>query len=226
MDNMEKLAKKHNDNLLGKSNTNKIAIVARIILVPKMVNVYHQLLFIQLKFLLATINTETNILASARQNSKPDQVTLRIHLKPDKKDKDTELSKCIWGLKDKNITYSSKKWSIVKQTFGYNSITNSYNLCLPEKLVICSFRDKDRLIKKRMDLVSKRQHEKKFILSNYKPQMFPLLLLYPEILSNCQSILYNKCVVKFMIFYSVIHKLYKIYKICGSVLLIKCKFLI
>ena len=27
--------------------------------------------------------------------------------------------------------------------------------------------------------------------------MFPLLLLYPEISSNCQSILYNKCVVRY-----------------------------
>ena len=34
--------------------------------------------------------------------------------------------------------------------------------------------------------------------------MFPLLLLYPEISSHCQSILYNRCVVKFMIFYNVI----------------------
>ena len=37
--------------------------------------------------------------------------------------------------------------------------------------------------------------------------MFPLLLLYPEISSNCQSILYDKYVVKFMIFYNVIHEL-------------------
>ena len=37
--------------------------------------------------------------------------------------------------------------------------------------------------------------------------MFPLLLLHPEISSNCQGILYNECVVKLMIFYNVIHKL-------------------
>ena len=34
------------------------------------------------------------------------------------------------------------------QTFGYNSLTNSYNLCLPEKLVICNFRKKTHLINK------------------------------------------------------------------------------
>ena len=110
-------------------------------------------------------------------------------------------------LKIQKITNYSIKWSIVKQTSGYNSVTNSCNLCLSEKLVICNFRDKDHLINKRMDLVSKCQHENTFILSNYKPSMFPLLLLYPEISNNCQSILYNKCVVKFMIFNNVILKL-------------------
>ena len=84
------------------------------------------------------------------------------------KEKDIELSKYIWDLKDKNITNYSKKWPIVKQTSGYNSVTNSCNLCLSEKLVVCNFKDKDRLIKKRRDLVSKCLHENKFILSNYK----------------------------------------------------------
>ena len=62
--------------------------------------------------------------------------------------------------RQKHINYCIK-WSI-------NSITNSCNLCLSEKLVICNFRDKDRLINKRMDLVSKCLHENNFILSNYK----------------------------------------------------------
>ena len=52
-----------------------------------MVNVYHQTLFIQLKSLLATINTETNYLVSVKQNSKPGEVTLIIQLKTDKKKK-------------------------------------------------------------------------------------------------------------------------------------------
>ena len=75
----------------------------------------------------------------------------------------------MWNLKDKNITNYSIKWSIVKQTSGYNSVRNSCNLCLSEKLVICNFIDKDPLINKGMDLVSKCQHENKFILSSYKP---------------------------------------------------------
>ena len=70
---------------------------------------------------------------------------------------------------DQNITNYSIKWSTVKQTSSYNSIPNSCNLCLSEKLVICNFRDKDNLINKHMDLVSTCQQENKFILSNYKP---------------------------------------------------------
>ena len=80
------------------------------------------------------------------------------------KEEDTELSKYIRNLKDKNITNYRIKWSIVKQTSSYNSVTNSCNLCLLEKLVICNFRDKDRLINKHMDLVSKCRHENEFIL--------------------------------------------------------------
>ena len=52
-----------------------------------MVNFYHQTLFIQMKSLLATINTETNTLVSAKQNSKPGFVTIKIHLKTGKKKK-------------------------------------------------------------------------------------------------------------------------------------------
>ena len=58
-----------------------------------------------------------------------------------------------------------------------------------------------------MDLVSKCRHKNKLIFSNYKPLTFLVLILYPELSSDCQSNLNDKCVVKFMIFYNVIHKL-------------------
>ena len=51
-----------------------------------------------------------------------------------RKEKDIELPKYIWELKDKSITNYSIKWSIVKQTYIYNNVTNSCNLCLSEKL--------------------------------------------------------------------------------------------
>ena len=136
-----------------------------------MVNLYHQTLFIQLliKFLLATINKETNILVSVRQKSKPDQVTIIIHFKIHREKKGTELSKYIWDLKDKKITNYSIKWSAVKQIAGYNSVTNFCTLFLSEKLVICNFRGKSRLINKLMDLVCKCSHKNRLISSTYKP---------------------------------------------------------
>ena len=59
------------------------------------------------------------------------------------------------GLK-RQITNYSIKWSAVKQIAGYNSVTNFCNLFLSEKLVICNFRGKSRLINK-------------LISSTYKP---------------------------------------------------------
>ena len=79
---------------------------------------------------------------------------------------DTELSKYIWSLKDENKDFDIK-WSILKKSCGYSIISKSCNLCLLEKLVICNFKEKDRLLNKRLDLVSKCRHENKYMLINY-----------------------------------------------------------
>ena len=79
---------------------------------------------------------------------------------------DTKLSKYIWSLKDENKDFDIK-WSILKKSSGYSIISKSCNLCLLEKLVICNFREKDRLLNKRLDLVSKCRHENKYMLINY-----------------------------------------------------------
>ena len=81
--------------------------------------------------------------------------------------KDTELSKYIWDLKDNNIDFNIQ-WSIIKNTSSYTPSTKSCNLCLSEKLLICTFKDKNNLINKRLDLVSKCRHETKYIIKNYK----------------------------------------------------------
>ena len=170
MDNMEKLVKKHNNNLLRKNDTNKQNCNCRA----------NNTCPLDGKCLSSNIVYSAEVLIGNNQHGDKYfgicQTEFKTRLgnhknsfKNRQKEKDTELSKYIWNLKDKNITNYSIKWSIVKQTSGYNSVTNSCNLCLSEKLVICNFRDKDRLINKRMDLVSKCRHENKFILSNYKP---------------------------------------------------------
>ena len=80
---------------------------------------------------------------------------------------DTELSKYIWDLKDKNANFKIQ-WSIIKNASSYTPSTKSCNLCLSEKLLICTFKDKSNLINKRLDLVSKCRHETKYILKNHK----------------------------------------------------------
>lgn len=76
----------------------------------------------------------------------------------------TELSKYIWGLQDKNIEYSIS-WSIAKRTGGYNPVTKNCNLCIAEKLLICNFRDKNTLLNKRSEMVSKCRHQLDYLLS-------------------------------------------------------------
>ena len=81
-------------------------------------------------------------------------------------EKDTELSKYIWELKDKHTEYQIR-WSISQESSGYNPVSKSGNLCLLEKLLLCNFRDKNILINKQLDLVSKCRHENKYMLKNY-----------------------------------------------------------
>ena len=58
------------------------------------------------------------------------------------------------------------KWSIFKKSTGYSIVSKSWKLCILEKLVICSFRHMqyaiwDKLLFKRLNLVSKCRHENK-----------------------------------------------------------------
>ena len=75
---------------------------------------------------------------------------------------DTELLKYIWNVKDQNKDFHIK-WSI----FRYSIASKSCNLYFLEKLVIWNFKEKDRLLNKWLDLVSKCMHENKYILMNH-----------------------------------------------------------
>ena len=68
-----------------------------------------------------------------------------------------KLSKYIWSLKDQNKDFDIK-WSIFKTIFRNNDIVNLYLL---ENLLICNFNEKDRLLKKQLDLVFKGRHANK-----------------------------------------------------------------
>ena len=52
-----------------------------------------------------------------------------------KKKMSTELSKYIWDLKEKKITYDIK-WKILKKATAYNNTSDRCNLCLWEKFFI------------------------------------------------------------------------------------------
>ena len=75
---------------------------------------------------------------------------------------DSKLLKFILSSKDQNKEFDIK-WSIFKKS----SRSKSCNLCLLKKLVISNFKEKERLLNKWLDLVSKCRHESKYILMNY-----------------------------------------------------------
>ena len=110
---------------------------------------------------------ETMIYIGAAEDFKS---RFRNHLKSFRNqvyEKETELSKYIWQLQKNNMNYRIK-WKIVKKTSGYNPISKTCNLCLAEKLTLCYFPDKTKLINKRNELISKCRHENKYLLINAK----------------------------------------------------------
>ena len=109
MDNMEKLAKKHNDNLLRKSDTNKRNCNCRA----------DNTCPLDAKCLSSNIVYSAEVLTGNTQHGdkyfgicetefKTRLGNHKNSFKNRQKEKDTELPKYIWDLKDKNITYYSK----------------------------------------------------------------------------------------------------------------------
>ena len=120
MDNLEKLVKKQNNNLLRKNNINKRICNCRA----------NNTCVLDGKCLSSIIVYSVEVLIGNNQNGdiyvgiceKEFKTRLdnhKISFKNRQKEKDNELSKYIWNLKDKNITNFSIKWSIVKQTSGH-----------------------------------------------------------------------------------------------------------
>ena len=81
-------------------------------------------------------------------------------------EKETELSKFIWSLKDQGIHYSIR-WSIATNGFSYRNGGSRCDLCNSEKVIIARSNHKG-LINKRTELVSKCRHKNKFMLKNWK----------------------------------------------------------
>lgn len=80
----------------------------------------------------------------------------------------TSLSTYVWELKEKLNIVPSLKWSIIKSVKSYSANARSCALCLQEKFEILNYPDKEILLNKRSELISKCRHTNKFLLANYK----------------------------------------------------------
>ena len=78
----------------------------------------------------------------------------------------TELSKYIWQLKRNKKTFKVD-WSISQRARPYSNETKRCDLCLTEKLCILNA-DKQTLLNKKSELISKCRHENKFYIANFK----------------------------------------------------------
>ena len=78
----------------------------------------------------------------------------------------TELSKCIWTLKDKEVDFDIK-WDIIVKSAPYICGSRKCDLCLSEKLIIARA-DPGKLLNSRAEIISKCRHQNKFTLKNFK----------------------------------------------------------
>ena len=75
----------------------------------------------------------------------------------------TELSKLIWTLKDKNIEFTID-WKIITKCNSYKAGLKSCNLCNTEKLYILK---NPGCINKKSEIISKCRHKRKFLIKFY-----------------------------------------------------------
>ena len=82
---------------------------------------------------------------------------------------DTELSKYVWSLKDRNMEYEIK-WKILRHAKQYNNTTKRCNLCIAEKCYLI-FKPQECTLNKRSELISSCRHSKKFLLKHNRNGM-------------------------------------------------------
>ena len=80
---------------------------------------------------------------------------------------DSELSKYIWQLKDKNIEFQIT-WETIRRASKYQSGSRKCDLCATEKLYIIEA-DPSICLNNRNEITTKCRHQNKFLLRNWKP---------------------------------------------------------
>ena len=111
-----------------------------------------------------TQNSEHVYFGIAEKEFKPRYRNHLSSFKLPQYENDTELSKFIWTLKEKGITYDIC-WSIATHAFPYKCGTSRCDLCLSEKVIIARSNHKG-LLNKRTELLAKCRHKRKFLLGN------------------------------------------------------------
>ena len=91
------------------------------------------------------------------------------------REKNTELSKYVWELKEKDINYFIN-WDIAMKVQKYSCGSQKCDLCICEKLLIARA-DPNALLNKHDDLVSKCHHRNKFTLMCFKDRQDNLYYL-------------------------------------------------
>ena len=94
----------------------------------------------------------------SRYNGHTTSFRLRSH------EKESQLSKFIWSLKDKGVAYSIK-WSVAAHAHPYKCGTRRCDVCLSEKTIIARERH-PCMLNKRSEIVSKCRHRNKFKLKS------------------------------------------------------------
>ena len=79
---------------------------------------------------------------------------------------ETELSKYVWILKDNGLD-NNLSWEIHNKASPYQFDSKRCDLCLSEKVSI-NFADLNTLLNKRTELISKRRHRNKLLLTYVK----------------------------------------------------------
>ena len=77
---------------------------------------------------------------------------------------DTELSKYVWKLKEKNVTRSIK-WRVIKAVHT-NAKSNFCKLCLMEKFYLINSLDDVKVLHQRSELISKCRHQNKLLIKS------------------------------------------------------------
>ena len=82
--------------------------------------------------------------------------------------RETNLSRFLSDLKNKNIPAPQLQWSIEKNITAYSHISKRCLLCLHKMLALITFKQQHNLLNKRSELRNKCRHENMFLSNNYK----------------------------------------------------------